>query len=411
MYSNLTMRFQRTVLYMSLFLGLFLLSTMIALEVYVSKEMKDSHVIGKELLKQTSMRSSPKHSAVQPYLQTSAGISHSKKLKEQKPPPDGRKMLKEIHKGEYKPDKRPSLDKLIHDRDEKIRGDVRWLLDFAILGYAKCATSFLNHWIMSHPEVQSFEDEVCDIYDNRPANLVYKLYEELPEDMDYKRGFKCPGHFSRRPMRYFRRYWSKTVLIVGVRHPIKWFQSFYNFRVRKGHRDMPPPEKLIGQCIEDAQGVCTSRGNFATGLAIFGKTNNSDPHEQSLIRVRDKHQWITRIDNPIFLYHTNQLPVYDQNRTRVDQFMVDIQNYLGLEEPMPEAESEFSSREKFKAINICEKEWDPVRAELLLEGRRASRWIRHYFLKSSQVFVSNQDHFEELLKEWELDPCLNPHVK
>jgi hypothetical protein len=38
---------------------------------------------------------------------------------------------------------RPKLNALIKDTEEGITGDVRFLLDFAILGHAKCATSFM----------------------------------------------------------------------------------------------------------------------------------------------------------------------------------------------------------------------------------------------------------------------------
>ena len=65
--------------------------------------------------------------------------------------------------------------------------------------------------------------ETLEHYNLEPAELARKLYEELPEG-NYQRGFKCPGHFSRRSMRYFRQYFSKTKLIVGLRHPVRWFE-------------------------------------------------------------------------------------------------------------------------------------------------------------------------------------------
>jgi len=128
---------------------------------------------------------------------------------------------------QHKPSKRPSLDSLISDRVDGVKGDVRWLLDFAILGHAKCATSYLMRWLNAHPEVQIWDREVCDLYDLKPAELTRKLYEELPEG-NFQRGFKCPGHFSRRSMQYFRRYFGKTNLIVGLRHPIRWFERYVN---------------------------------------------------------------------------------------------------------------------------------------------------------------------------------------
>jgi hypothetical protein len=110
-----------------------------------------------------------------------------------------------------------------HPSDEHfIIGNVQILLDFAILGHAKTATSFLMKWFSTHPELQIPTDEVCDLVDHRPADLVRKLYLELPHNTPnatYQRGFKCPGHFSRTSLEYFQDYFPETRLIVGVRHP------------------------------------------------------------------------------------------------------------------------------------------------------------------------------------------------
>jgi hypothetical protein len=51
--------------------------------------------------------------------------------------------------------RRPPLDKLV--KGDEITGDVSWLLDFAILGHAKCATTFLSGWFREHPNVQVSE--------------------------------------------------------------------------------------------------------------------------------------------------------------------------------------------------------------------------------------------------------------
>jgi hypothetical protein len=48
--------------------------------------------------------------------------------------------------------RRPPLDQLV--QGDAITGNVSWLLDFAILGHAKCATTFLSSWFREHPSVQ-----------------------------------------------------------------------------------------------------------------------------------------------------------------------------------------------------------------------------------------------------------------
>ena len=301
------------------------------------------------------------------------------------------------------------LEELISDDDRGVKGHVSHLLDWASIGHAKCATSFIMKWLNKHPEVATWDDEVCDLFDNRPAGLVKRLYTELPAG-HYKRGFKCPAHFSRRALRYFKRYFSKTRIIVGVRHPVRWFESFYNFRTRHGGANytLPPTHKLIGECTPETDGICTDRANFHTNLAVFGKTNLTDPAEQNLIRFRKyTYQSTYEISNPVFLYDVAQF--YDPDQQRAEAFKVDLQNFLGLKAPMPEPSAKDagkSSRVKPKAMDICLPEYDDLRKELVIVGKRASMWIRKYFLKSPQVFVSSREHLEDILKEWKVDPCI-----
>jgi hypothetical protein len=82
---------------------------------------------------------------------------------------------------------RPPLESLITEKG-KLQGDVSPLLDFAIFGHAKCATSFIMNWLSVHPEIQIFDREVCDLNEGRPADLVPKLYKELDTGSQYKRG-------------------------------------------------------------------------------------------------------------------------------------------------------------------------------------------------------------------------------
>lgn len=294
---------------------------------------------------------------------------------------------------------RPELEQLV--KKDEIVGDVRPLLDFAILGHAKCATTFISQWLSSHPSIQIWDYEVCDLYDGRPDKLSRKLYEELPRG-DYQRGFKCPGHFARRSLRYFRRYFSKAHLIVGVRHPVRWFESYYNFRVRHGNWTMPEPQKLIGECIPEGHGVCTDRANFHASLSMFGQTNLSDPSEHHLLRLRDKYALISQIDNPVFLYDTAQL--YDSDEGRKAQFRRDLADFMGLDD-LPDPPVEERKKPKPKAIDVCDPSFDKIREELLLIGKRASIWIRKYYLESSNAYVSNREFFEETLQTWKEDPC------
>jgi hypothetical protein len=150
------------------------------------------------------------------------------------------------------------LDQLVDPHNNTIIGDVQFLLDFSIIGFGKCGTSTMMHWLAGHDEVQSFRKEVWDLVGSRPDKLIRRLYQDLPSG-NYKRGYKvrscpflrifpdsvfffgsrgncCPLFCDKSPgeitqghvLDCYRTLFPKTKLIVGVRHPVRWFESLYS---------------------------------------------------------------------------------------------------------------------------------------------------------------------------------------
>jgi hypothetical protein len=66
--------------------------------------------------------------------------------------------------------------------------------------------------------------------EGRPVDLVQKLYKELDTGSQYSVALSVRDTF--REIRDLRRHFRYTRIIVGVRHPVRWFESFYNFRYR-----------------------------------------------------------------------------------------------------------------------------------------------------------------------------------
>lgn len=126
-------------------------------------------------------------------------------------------------------EQRPPLSKLIDEDAGTIIGDVSFLLDFAIVGHSKTATTQHMNWLADHPEVQMYHHEVHSLKNSRPAEFVSLMYDLKPGSQ-YKRGYKAPNdiHYDQ-SMDALRKYWPDAGLIVGVRHPVKWFASYYNF--------------------------------------------------------------------------------------------------------------------------------------------------------------------------------------
>ena len=87
-------------------------------------------------------------------------------------------------------------------------------------------------WLGSHPEVAAFDYEVTTLQKANAWDLVKKIYKKLPAG-NYKRGYKSPNDVGNlRAVRIIREYFPKTKLLVGMRHPVLWFESFYNFRIQ-----------------------------------------------------------------------------------------------------------------------------------------------------------------------------------
>ena len=86
----------------------------------------------------------------------------------------------------------------------------------------------------SHPEIQMPPTETHSLTMNeadrpKPAEMVSVLYS-LPADRDYNRGYKAPMDIlSPETIDTIAKCWPKTKLIVGLRHPIMWFESYYKY--------------------------------------------------------------------------------------------------------------------------------------------------------------------------------------
>lgn len=127
-------------------------------------------------------------------------------------------------------------------------------LDFAIIGFPKTGTSFLLELLHRHPQVVVPPREFCQIFHSDGEDKLRQFLndgsgddgvndieqtdhdtEEKGENqiIDRKYGIKCPT-MARAPLGLQRLVdlskTNKTKLIVGVRHPVWFFQSFYNYR-------------------------------------------------------------------------------------------------------------------------------------------------------------------------------------
>lgn len=58
-----------------------------------------------------------------------------------------------------------------------------------------------------------------------------------------------------------------------------------------------------------------------------------------------------------------------------------------------------------ECIDICDPQYDNIRQTLLQIGKKSSKWIIRKFIKSKDVYVSNEEHFIKSVNSWGRDPC------
>lgn len=345
----------------------------------------------------------------------------------------------------------PSFSTLI-DQHNNITGDVQFLLDFAVIAYAKCGTTTFVQWMSDHSETLILPNENYALRSGRPVDFVRRMYRLQPLDVPnhrdndtfrfvtrqnnitFRRGYKNPSDIQRTSsIRFIRTLFPKTKLIVGIRHPILWFQSFYNYRVQslpipKNDKDkplMPHPNRMIGRCHRSMHQVCTDSSLFHVHLAKLGKTQltKDELDDPSLRRHRDmivkNGTRPDRMPNPIFLYDITQLRQPHRGshtqQQRSLQFRQDVKAFLGLQHELPPIphslpdpvwdDPQVQAYRDSQKIRICDDQYVRVRRRLLQQSQEASLWIRKYFLDAPGVYVSSRDYLEELLEKWMYDPC------
>ena len=313
----------------------------------------------------------------------------------------------------------PLIQDIIDWENDEVLRDPQFLLDFAILGHGKCGTTTLMDWLGEHPAIKVPEEEVLELVVGTKVQFINRLHSQLPPG-PFKRGYKSPGDIrSPHAIRILDRFFPKVLLIVGIRHPILWFESLYNFKVQNLPRGKPAnfwgdPNMLINKCqsYKDLACVGTAKALFHIHLAQLGKTNHTQQLQEKYPILGGN---ITQTRNPVLLFDLMQLS--DTNSTRVQRFGEDLQRLLHLPEPaLPPPPRSKPGKKWFKRlqrkrnrhkISICENRYLPVRNELLRISQEVSDWILHSgFLDHPDVHVSSRYYFEEIMtKYWMADPC------
>ena len=245
-----------------------------------------------------------------------------------------------------------------------------------------------------------------------PKDLVSKLYE-MPDfirasEENKLRGIKCPSFTT--DLGFMSAYIYKGVdkFIIGVRHPIKWFESFYNFRANQSGGTYAPAEEKIGG-KGGPFAVNTDRSRFHISLSKLGKTPLSED-EKLLLKPGFVKSNVQKSNTTIFIYDVDQL----NNDDNVQPFRAELQRFLDLDRELPELPHVVPGANRTGValkkvtklkIDICQERYDNLRNVLLENGKQAQEWILKYFIESDDVTVPLKNIFIDIVKNWANDPC------
>lgn len=291
------------------------------------------------------------------------------------------------------------------------------ILDFAVVGYPKCGTTSLmaNLGKLAPMPIA----DICT-----PVHqTVWYAYKNWPKDMGedkLMRGTKCPSLIttsSKNMLKDYSKHLPKTKLIVGIRHPMKWFKSFWDMQA--GREDatpdpydrttlcIPPKHRRCRHSCPNNQLFCMHRARFHLGLASLGKTNLTQ-EERLLLAPNDgdggKKLKNSNISNPVFLY--------EQQELSQDYLWDDLAQFLGVDNiPHDVYHGSHGKKKKIHVVDFCHDEYDRLRAMMMPYAYDLSVWLQEYFIPLAKdesrpdVVISRPDRMYELVEEYKDDPC------
>jgi hypothetical protein len=286
------------------------------------------------------------------------------------------------------------------------------ILDFVIAGFPKCGTTTLEANLGYYAPMPVAD--VCV----KAHQAVYYAYNNWPQKYGEEkilRGTKCPAYIYN--MKEFSRYLPRAKTIIGIRHPVLWFQSFWNMLAGNDRRygTMSPYNKTK-PCTKErkcdngclgSQLLCMYRAEFHVALASYGKTPLTDQERQYLAPSRyygGANIPNDQVRNPIFLY--------EQTELKQEYVWKDLANYLGIPEVKHDRYvSSHGQNATPNRLDICLPEYDDFRKLMMPIAHEMSIWFCDYFIKVAEdpsrpdVVVSRPDRFCQLVRNYTKDPC------
>mmetsp|Transcript_17361 Transcript_17361/g.21941 ORF Transcript_17361/g.21941 Transcript_17361/m.21941 type:complete len:354 (+) Transcript_17361:150-1211(+) len=294
-------------------------------------------------------------------------------------------------------------------------------LDFFIMGWPKTGTSAMMEYLDSSKElkiVTKSKQENAKLSEfhidgKEDVDLLFDRIEEeyltSDEGKEPQYGIKWPGAISGKgvgpeSIEYLEKYnpeGTQTKLLIGMRHPVRWFESFYNYRARPNQRP-PPSATLIGS--HAWAGVCTDRVRYEEGIMQLGNFPLRSKDEEWI--QGHGHMGVVNGGTPykVFFYLQEQLS--DDDKVRHGKFLEELSSFMEVKVPFT-VDNDVPDRnhDHHKRFDICNKEHNEVRKVLVENGKETAKWIRANLADADGVTLPNKEHFLEIVNTFGTDPC------
>ena len=151
-------------------------------------------------------------------------------------------------------------------------------------------------WLNKHDSLSVVPYEIMSLQKHHPSRILKYIMKETLEGQQ-RRGYKSPNDIEDgRARNKLRIHYPSTKLIVGIRHPILWYESFYNHRIQNGYvmPNLAAASSSSGSggsssnssssrsnldysyktfCSGKLNGVCFTRARFHLSLVKWCKTS------------------------------------------------------------------------------------------------------------------------------------------
>ena len=289
-------------------------------------------------------------------------------------------------------------------------------LDFLLAGFPKVGTTSLLHLFDKHEETSVAPDEICQFTSDAEISKLTKVIANLPvTSSSMKRGIKCPTSVENsKGLARLVSMNPNLKIVVGLRHPLSWFQSYYNYRItemydKKTFVKPPAPTSLIDS--KSWRGVSVEGARFELGLMQLGLV---ELESKDLIKLGKSNKRVFPSSLEVFIYTIDQLE--DSDEVRSSQFRGELQNFLGLTRriqkiPRSNVNHFVGATKHPETFDICDDKYKALRSTLLRNAQITSEWIKTKLVNHPDVTTGGKDHFLQIIQEWKNDPCVKKEIK